>query len=109
MFLHTFHDLTRALVLAIQEGLEAEKHLREYTFLDLCRPGLRNRVFVACFMQVAQQLTGVNAILGLSSLFFNRMGMPEDFNFFTIFNVVMVVGVLCGLAILDSDYRPPVR
>jgi sugar porter (SP) family MFS transporter len=86
----------------MQEGLDAEKDLPALTFSDLMKPGLRTRVFVACFMQVAQQLTGVNAILGLSSLFFGRMGMPKDFNFFTIFNVVMLIGVLCGLAILDS-------
>lgn len=97
----------QAELAAIQEGLDAEKDLVQLTYADLFKPGLRNRVFVACFMQVAQQLTGVNAILGLSSLFFKQMGMPSSFSggtFFIIFNVVMLFGVICGLAILDSAY-----
>jgi sugar porter (SP) family MFS transporter len=97
----------QAELAAIQEGLDAEKDLVQLTYADLFKPGLRNRVFVACFMQVAQQLTGVNAILGLSSLFFKQMGMPESFSngtFLIIFNAVMLLGVICGLAILDSAY-----
>lgn len=94
----------QAELAAIQEGINEERDLVQLSFRDLVKPGLRMRVFVACGMQVAQQLTGVNAILGLSSQFFSKMGMPHDFTstFTLIFNLVALVACFSGVAILDS-------
>jgi len=94
----------QAELAAIQEGLNEEKDMIQLTFRDLVKPGLRMRVFVACGMQVAQQLTGVNAIIGLSSQFFSGMGMPHHFTskFTLIFNLVGLAACFSGVVILDS-------
>lgn len=88
---------------AIKEGLDAERNTKPLTYGDLFQVGLRNRVFVACWLQVAQQLTGVNAVLGNAFLFFSKMGMAKDFvyTFNIIWNATMVVGITCGLALID--------
>lgn len=95
----------QAELAAIQEGITEERDLVQLSYRDLFKSGLRERVFVACFMQVAQQLTGVNAILGLSSQFFNKMGMPSDFTstFNIIWNLVAVIACFTGLMFVDSS------
>jgi hypothetical protein len=63
-------------------------------------------------MQVAQQMTGVNAILGLSVTIFGKMGMPDDymgfdnfpFVFGIIFQSVAVVSCIVGLLFVDSSF-----
>jgi hypothetical protein len=91
---------------AIQEGLNEERDLVQLSFSDLFKSGLRKRVFVASFMQVAQQMTGVNAILGLSVTFFAKMGMPDEFSFTfgVYFNTVAVVACVIGLLFVDSSF-----
>jgi len=88
---------------AIQEAIEIEKNLPEVSWGQLFAKGLRTRVFVACYLQVAQQLTGVNAVLGNSNIFFTKLGIPSPYTFNIIWNVVMFVGILCGLALIDSS------
>lgn len=95
----------QAELASIQEGINEEKGLKQLAFKDLFKSGLRVRVFVACFMQVAQQLTGVNAILGLSSSFFAKMGMPGEFTstFGIIWNGIAVAACFTGLVFVDSS------
>jgi len=52
---------------------------------------------------VSQQLTGVNAVLENAFLFSSKVGMANNFvyTFNIIWNAVMVVGITCGLALID--------
>jgi hypothetical protein len=99
------------------------------TWGELLRGNLAKRVFIGVFLQVAQQLTGVNAFLGYASTIFGNLGITDPLMFNCIFNGmsvlaarwdqcapcmvshsniralstgVMVVGVVIGLALLDA-------
>jgi len=75
-----------------------------------CKPGLRKRLFVACYLQAAQQLTGVNAFLGFQSDIYQAAGYSEE----SVNNIpggpafivqmVFIVGSLFGLFVVDSSF-----
>lgn len=88
---------------AISEAIEIERNLPAVSWGQLCGKGLRTRVFVACYLQVAQQMTGVNAVLGNSNIFFTKLGIPAPYTFNIVWNIVMFVGIICGLGLIDSS------
>merc|ERR1712178_541740 len=73
-------------------------------------PGLRWRLFIACWPQASQQLTGVNAFLGFQSDIFTAAGyaaedvskIPTGPSF--IVQMVFIVGCITGLMLIDSPY-----
>eukprot|EP00928_Gymnodinium_smaydae_P005349 TRINITY_DN11826_c0_g1_i2.p1 TRINITY_DN11826_c0_g1~~TRINITY_DN11826_c0_g1_i2.p1 ORF type:complete len:528 (+),score=84.24 TRINITY_DN11826_c0_g1_i2:134-1717(+) len=63
---------------------------------------LRKRVAIACWMQVAQQFTGMNTIIMYSGTLFREMGFKDPLTTNLIYNCFMVVGMVVGLFLLDS-------
>merc|ERR1712100_86249 len=103
-------DVTEELEF-IQKCMEEEKRAGKTTYAQLfTTPGLRFRLFIACYIQVAQQLTGVNAFLGFQSDIFQSAGIAEDkVNDIPggpafLLQMVFLVGCLTGLALIDSPY-----
>jgi len=92
----------------VAKTLEEEKQAGTIAFTELfTKPGLRLRVFTACYLQFGQQFTGINAFLGFQSTIFKNAGADPT----TIdslpgpafwFNVTMTVGCLIGLILVDS-------
>merc|ERR1712151_1042736 len=74
------------------------------------KPGLRFRLFVACYLQAAQQMTGVNAFLGFQTDIFHAAGYQSDqiAKFpdgpAMITQWVFIVGSVVGLLLTDSPY-----
>jgi sugar porter (SP) family MFS transporter len=84
--------------------LSSEKNVAQVSYRDLFRePCLRKRVLIACWLQIAQQLTGVNAFLGYASTLFKDIGIDQPFIFNMIWNGVMIVGCIAGLLLVDSS------
>jgi len=88
--------------LDIKEAIESEAAAGEVSWSELfSEPSLRRRVFIACWLQFAQQLTGVNAFLGYFGTLASGLGVdPLVGNI--AFNGGMLPGVLLGLYFLDS-------
>jgi len=86
----------------IDETLQEEASAGAVGWGELFRGNLGKRVFIGSFLQIAQQLTGVNAFLGYAATIFASLGITDPFTFNCIFNGVMVVGVVMGLLLLDA-------
>jgi len=95
----------------MEECLQQERAAGSVSYADLfTKPGLRKRLFVACYLQAAQQLTGVNAFLGFQTDIFEAAGYaPEEITSLPggpafIVQMVFVVGCVTGLLLVDSKY-----
>jgi len=96
----------------IDQCLRQEREAGQTSYVDLfCKPGLRKRVFVASYLQAAQQLTGVNAFLGYQSDIWKSAGiLPEDQLWNNgpgpgvILQIVFIIGCVTGLLLVDSKY-----
>lgn len=96
---------------AMQEESQREREAGQVSYGELLAknsepPNRRIRVFTACFMQVAQQLTGVNAFLSYTTKIFEEAGIPKD-NVSTAaiyFNLLMLAGCVAGLISVDSKF-----
>jgi sugar porter (SP) family MFS transporter len=99
----------------IDSAIREEKEVGQVGYLELfTKPGLRKRLFVACYLQAAQQLTGVNAFLGYQSDIFKNAGYapgnePGQISYIPfgpsfIVQMVFVVGCVTGLLLVDSPY-----
>jgi len=62
------------------------------------------RIFIACWLQIAQQFTGFNALVSFSGTLFKQMGFSDPFMINLAFTAVQVVGLLVGIFLLDSIY-----
>merc|ERR1712113_526033 len=72
-------------------------------WLELARsPNLRTRILIACWLQVAQQFTGMNMLIMYSNTIFTEMGFSDPFAPNMAFTGLQVVGIVVGLALLDS-------
>lgn len=95
---------------AMQAHSEAEAAVGQIGYRELLsNPSRRRRVFVACYLQIAQQLTGVNAFLSFQTQIFEGAGVPrEQINampgYAIYFNLLMLVGCVLGLCLIDSSY-----
>jgi len=97
-----------AQAMKLQSEAEAEAGSVSYRQL-FEHSGLRRRVFVACYLQIAQQATGVNAFLSYTTNIFEAAGIPlNQINsmpgYAIYFNILMLVGVIAGLVCVDSPY-----
>jgi len=95
----------------IDECLREERVAGQVSYLELfTKPGLRFRLFVACYLQAAQQMTGVNAFLGFQTDIFHAAGYRSDeVGKFPggpamITQWVFIVGSVTGLLLVDSKY-----
>jgi len=89
---------------SIQEAMDSEATMPKVGTMDLMKPGLRNRVFLAIGLQVCQQLTGVNAILGQSQTFFGKFGIPKPYLFNNVWTGLQLISVTIGALIIDSRF-----
>ncbi|ODQ54738.1 general substrate transporter [Saitoella complicata NRRL Y-17804] len=97
----------------IQEELKEIKANHDYelslgaaTYRDVFRggPGGGNlrRVLIAIFIQMFQQLTGVNFIFYYGTTFFKNSGIKNEFTISMITNVVNVVSTFPGLYMVEK-------
>lgn len=86
----------------IEEQIRSEQEAPAIAIGDYFKGNLGKRVFIAVGLQVAQQLTGVNAFLGYASTIFSLLGVDDPLQFNVIWNAVMVAGCLTGLFSIDS-------
>merc|ERR1712203_922373 len=96
---------------AIEESMKREREIGTVSWCELfTKPGLRKRVFVACWLQIAQQLTGVNAFLFYQTSIFENAGLSDDDITKVPFGAAMnlmwlfVIGIIVGLVLIDSKY-----
>merc|ERR1712178_367847 len=68
-----------------------------------CQKNLRKRLAIACWMQIAQQFTGMNTIIMYSGTLFRDMGFKQPLITNLIYNCFMVVGMVIGLFLMDSN------
>lgn len=89
----------------IQQAMEDEKEAGEVTYKQMfvTDANLRKRLLIAVWLQIAQQLTGVNAFLGYAGTLFAQMGVTNEIGFNVIWNGVMIVGCVAGIAFIDSS------
>lgn len=93
----------------LDRSLKEEKQAGSISFSELfTKPGLRLRVFTACYLQAAQQFTGINAFLGFQTDIFIAAGANKD-SIDTIPNgpafflqMTMLAGCILGLILVDS-------
>jgi len=93
----------------LDRNLQEEKQAGSIGFSQLfTKPGLRVRVFTACYLQAAQQFTGVNAFLGFQTDIFKAAG-ADDATIDAIPNgpafllqMTMLAGCILGLILVDS-------
>merc|ERR1711937_1043139 len=85
--------------------LEAEEQAGQVRYSELItNPGLRKRVLISCWLQVAQQFTGMNALIMFSAKLFLKMGFDDPFAPNMAFTALQVVGIIVGLLLLDSKF-----
>lgn len=103
-------DVTEELEF-IDQCLQEERAAGKVSYRDLfTKPGLRKRLFVACYLQAAQQLTGVNAFLSFQSDIFGSAGYADDKvsalpgGPAIITQYIFLVGSLTGLFLIDSPF-----
>merc|ERR1712151_1382500 len=95
----------------IHSCLIEERKVGQVSYVELfTKPGLRFRLFVACYLQAAQQMTGVNAFLGFQTDIFHAAGYHSD-EIGTlpggpamITQWVFIVGCVVGLFLIDSPF-----
>jgi sugar porter (SP) family MFS transporter len=94
----------------VAKNLEEEKQAGSVAFKELfTKPGLRLRVFTACYLAVAQQFTGINAFLGFQTDIFKAAGADADKidslgGPAMMFQVTMMIGCILGLILIDSRF-----
>jgi len=88
---------------AIHDQMEEESKAGMVSYKDMfSHRSLRKRVFIACYLQIAQQLTGVNAFLSYANTLFSGVGIQNPYVFNCIWNGVMMAGCIVGLLLIDS-------
>merc|ERR1712151_829127 len=89
----------------MRKEIEEEEDAGQVNYSALfTQRNLRKRVGISCWMQIAQQFTGMNAIIMYSGTLFREMGFEDPLITNLIFNCFMVVGMVVGLFLLDSRY-----
>jgi sugar porter (SP) family MFS transporter len=89
----------------MRQEIEREKQVGKVSYGALfTQRNLRKRVGISCWMQVAQQFTGMNAIIMYSGTLFREMGFENPLMTNLIFNCFMVVGMVIGLFLMDSRW-----
>lgn len=89
----------------MRREIEDEENAEQVSYGELCcKRNLRKRLAIALTMQIAQQFTGLNALIMYSGTLFRAMGFNDPLITNLIFNIFMVIGMVIGLGLLDSKY-----
>merc|ERR1712107_137098 len=67
-------------------------------------PSSRRRLLVALGLQVCQQLTGINILLGFWDLYCTKVGIGNPTGTNVIFTIVQLVGVVSSVVLIDSRF-----
>ncbi|KAL1691222.1 general substrate transporter [Schizophyllum commune] len=92
----------------IRVALEEERALGESSYLDCFRMGSKKillRTMTGIFIQMWQQLTGINFIFYYGTTFFKNSGISNAFIITVITNVVNVVMTLPGIYLIEKAGR----
>lgn len=95
----------------LDRNLSEERAAGQVSWTELfTKPGLRLRLFTACYLQAAQQFTGVNAFLGYQSEIFQAAGSSQDEidkipgGAAFLLQMTMLAGCILGLLFVDSPF-----
>lgn len=95
----------------LDRNLAEERAAGMVSFKELfTKPGLRLRLFTACYLQAAQQFTGVNAFLGYQNEIFQAAGSSQDEidkipgGAAFLLQMTMLAGCILGLILVDSPF-----
>lgn len=95
----------------LERNLCEERAAGSVSYRDLfTKPGLRLRLFTACYLQAAQQFTGVNAFLGFQNEIFQAAGSTqEQIDMIPggpafLLQMTMLAGCILGLLLVDSPF-----
>ncbi|KAI8073225.1 general substrate transporter [Gongronella butleri] len=69
------HPRVQAEITEIQAVIDFDKNIASHRYADLLQPGLAYRVFLGVFLQIWQQLTGMNIIMFYVVLMFQQAGI----------------------------------
>ena len=88
----------------IEANHQYELSLGPNTYMGLFRgtPHLGRRTFTGCFLQMLQQLTGINFIMYYSTTFFDGAGVQSPYTKSLIMNTINVVSTIPGLLVIES-------
>jgi len=97
----------------MEKALQEERDAGQVSYSELfTKKGLSKRVFIACWFQVAQQLTGINGInnnlsdlLATSGYIGDPTSIPGGPAF--IYGVVQVISCIVGISIVERVGRKP--
>lgn len=105
-------DVSEELAM-MEKVLQDERDAGEVPYIELfTNKGLKKRFFVACWFQVAQQLTGINGINSNTSILFAASGYSGDptelpFGPTNIYSAVCVISCVIGISIVEKVGRKP--
>ncbi|KAJ3262438.1 High-affinity glucose transporter rgt2, partial [Borealophlyctis nickersoniae] len=85
----------------IQANLEFEAKLGGVGYADLFRGGALKRLNIGIWLQMFQQLTGVNFVFYYGTTFFQQAGISQNYIVQTITGVVNVVSTVPGLYLIE--------
>ncbi|KAJ3221401.1 hypothetical protein HK099_003548 [Clydaea vesicula] len=92
----------------IREGVEYERQIGSATILELLKPGIINRILIACTLQFFQQWTGINVILYYASDLFKGMGFDyatASTKLNIINAAINIVGTFPGMYLIERIGR----
>lgn len=96
---------------AIEEYMKREREAGVVPWIQLfTKPGLRRRVFIACWIQIAQQLTGINVFLNFQTEIFSAAHLSKAYIIALPFGAkanlqwCFMVGSILGLTFIDSKH-----
>lgn len=87
---------------AIQNAIQTSQPVAVMELLS--NPSSRRRLLVALGLQVCQQLTGINILLGFWDLYCTKVGIGNPTGTNVIFTIVQLVGVVSSVALIDSRF-----
>jgi len=105
-------DVSEELAM-MEKALRDERDAGEVPYRELfTKKGLSKRVFIACWFQVAQQLTGVNGINNNTSSLFAASGYEGNatelpFGPTNILYTIEVISCIVGISIVEKVGRRP--
>lgn len=105
-------DVSEELAM-MEKALQDERDAGEVPYGELfTKKGLSKRLFIACWFQVAQQLTGINGINNNTSSLFATSGYQGDPTTIPggpafIYGAVQVVSCIVGISIVERVGRKP--
>ncbi|TPX65137.1 hypothetical protein SpCBS45565_g05387 [Spizellomyces sp. 'palustris'] len=89
----------------LQRAIELEGQIGEASYLDCFKSPVGRRTHIGVWIQMFQQLTGVNFIFYYGTTFFKQAGISDAYTTSTITGVVNVVSTLPALYLMERIGR----